>query len=389
MPVPTRSARSARFASARSARLAGLSCAGLLAACNFEVPSSSYLIETKLITVLVEVVEFGPLNPDRVAVPLATAVVEPMPHDRVAFEGFVVEASGERVPTSELDSLWFQCGAFECGEALVDVSSALFERDCEDLEDDGLIWTMDAICRLGGGDGRFEFVVPELGQLLVEQRVTYYYGVFGWNGRSAASCWATRVSADASLDDCGFIQRTVRIGPSWWMLAYAETIGLQSPIPLEKIPGGVYFQQSNREPDPQVLVDIDGEYVGTWPQTQRFAVEAGDRVEIRAVYDETAQFLQTYFTVNLATYLFTANVEVVRDRPFTSNAMVWIEPDDPVTGTVTPDGRVTFVRERAGSWTQTYAGAVDATASPMTMSGLFNQDGGVVYVAWTAVFQVP
>lgn len=66
-----------------------------------------------------------------------------------------------------------------------------------------------------------------------------------------------------------------------------------------------------------------------------------------------------------------------------------IEPDDPVTGTVTPDGRVTFVRERAGSWTQTYAGAVDATASPMTMSGLFNQDGGVVYVAWTAVFQVP
>src|SRR5690606_4960597 len=85
-----------------------------LTACNFEVPSSSYLTDTKLISVIVEVVELGPLNPGRVGVPSEAPIAEPMPHDRVAFDAVVVDADGKRLPADELETIWFQCGVVEC-----------------------------------------------------------------------------------------------------------------------------------------------------------------------------------------------------------------------------------------------------------------------------------
>jgi hypothetical protein len=304
-----------------------------LCACNFEVPSSSYLVETKLLSVLIEVVELGPLNPERVGVASDVPIAEPMPHDRLKFEAFVVDRNGERIPTAELESLWFQCGPFECGEVVIDVNTELFDRDCDDLEDDGLPWNMDAVCRLGQGNGEFEFQVPELGQLMTEQRVAQYYGVIAWAGRTAESCWSARRAAEQELDNCGFIQRSVKIGPSWWMLVYAETIGLQSPIPLEKIPAGVYIQAANRVPIVSFPVLIDGELRGTWPEQTKFEVEPGAKIRIDSEYDEISQFLQTYFVARYADANFTDDVyfeaaaEIPGEVPYTSNAIVWIEFD--------------------------------------------------------------
>lgn len=302
-----------------------------LAACNFEVPSSSYLEDTKLIGVLIEVVELGPLNPDRVGVPSEVPIAEAMPQDRLAFEAVVVDREGRQIPAAELDSLWFQCGPFACGESMIEASSELFDRPCAELEDELLPWNMDAVCRLGAGDGRFEFRLPELSQLLIEIRVAQYYGVIAWAGRSAESCWSARRSGDASLDNCGFIQRSVKIGPSWWMLAYAETVGLQSPIPIPQIPAGVYLQPANRVPVASLVVTVDGEARGGWPEQTEFEVEPGARIEIASEYDEVAQFLQAYFlgkpSVSGDGYLFVPNPETLGEVPYTSNAIVLIEPE--------------------------------------------------------------
>ncbi len=326
----------------RTAPSLALVGAFVLGGCNFEVPSSSYLDSTKLITVLIEVAELGPLNPDRVGVPTEAPIAEAMPSDRLAFEAFVADRNGERVPITELESLWFQCGPFECGEAVINAKSELFDHDCEDLDDEGLSWTMDAVCRLGGGDGRFEFVVPELGQLMVEQRVAQYYGVIAWSGRRAEDCWSTRRAGVGSLENCGFIQRTVKIGPSWWMLAYAETIGLESPIPIPQIPAGVYLQPANRVPIVDFSVTVDGEPRGAWPEQTRFRVEPGARIEINAEYDELFQLLQSYFVASSSgdrleqAFVFEAWAEVPGERPYTSNAIVLIEFDVSTAETPVP-----------------------------------------------------
>jgi hypothetical protein len=276
-----------------------------------------------------------------VGIPSDVPITEAMPHDRLAFDAFVVDRNGERIPAAELDSLWFQCGTFECGVAAVDPSSSLFDRDCADLEDDGLPWNMDAVCRLGGGDGHFDFVVPELGQLMAEQRFAQYYGVIAWEGRSAESCWSARRSGTESLDRCGFIQRSVKIGPSWWMLVYAETIGLLSPIPLTEIHAAVFLQQANRLPVASFPVTIDGELRGSWPEQTEFEVKPGSRITIDRQYDEFSQFLQTYFMVQYvdpagADFLFVPGTEVLGEFPYTSNAIVWIVPEDIPDGVVPP-----------------------------------------------------
>lgn len=308
------------------ARIALALASLMLAACNFEVPSSSYLAETKLLTVLIEVVELGDLNPDRVGVPSDVPMAEAMPHDRLAFEAYVVDRNGVRIPSAELDSLWFQCGTLDCGEALLD--SPLLDRDCSELEDAGLAWDMDVICRLGRGDGVFEFQLPELGQLMTEQRVGTYHGVIGWEGRSAESCFEARRAGDRPLDRCGFVTRAVKIGPSWWMLAYAETIGLQSPIPLPQIPAAVFLQAANRVPEPTFTVTIDGQLRGVWPEQTSFEVEPGARISIDSQYDEAKQFLQSYFLgipvdSTGQEWLFQPASEVLGEVPYSSNAIVW------------------------------------------------------------------
>lgn len=306
------------------------SCAALgLTACNFSVPSSSYLFETKLIAVLIDV-ELGDLNADRVGVPSDVPIAEAMPHDTLAFEAFVVDVDGERIANEAIDSLWYQCGPFECDGVVIQGSHALLDRECDELEAQGLPWDMDTVCRIGRGNGRFEFVVPELAQLMAEQRVAQYYGVIAWEGRTAESCWTARRSGTESLDNCGFIQRSVKIGPSWWMLAYAETIGLHSPIPLPAIPAGVYLQAANRVPLPTFSVTIDGQLRGTWPEQTKYEVELGSNISIDSQYDEVAQFLQTYFTATPVDglgeeFLFKPATEVLAEIPYSTGAIVWTE----------------------------------------------------------------
>lgn len=299
-----------------------------LCACNFDVPTSSYLVETKLLAVLIEVVELSELNPDRVGIPSEVPIAEAMPHDTLEFEAYVVDRNGVRIPSAEIDSLWFQCGIFDCGESTITTDSTLFDRDCADLEQAGLPWDMDMVCRIGSGDGEFAFQLPELGQLMSEQRVAQYYGVIAWEGRTAESCWEARRTATGPLDRCGFMTRSVKIGPSWWMLVYAEEIGLQSAIPIPEIPVGVYLQAANRVPVPSLAVTIDGQLRGTWPEQTEFEAKPGARISIDSQYDETSQFLQTYFTATSDAsgqdFLFQPTLELLGEIPYSSNAIVWL-----------------------------------------------------------------
>ena len=331
-------------------------------ACNFEVPSASYLRETTLITVLVEVTELGELNPGRVGPPSPAPITEAMPGDRIALDAYVVDVDGLRVPADELDSLWFSCGVFGCGGSNgngTDLSSDQFDRDCADLDgtdDDLALPDLDAVCRLGSGDGRFELEVLPLGPLMVEQRVAQFYGVIAWEGRSAADCWAARRKRDRSLERCGFIQRSVKIGPSWWMLAYADALGLPSSIPIPQIPIATYAQPANRVPLVELDVAVGGEVIGRWPDNQSFAVRAGDRVTIEPFYDETSQLLQSY-AVGLAIdeertrYVFTTAVETTGERVFSSNALLVVEYDPSLNGILFPERWEVVVDEYAASGT--------------------------------------
>lgn len=293
----------------------------LCAGCNFRVPSPTYISDTKLIAVTAEVAQLGPLNPDRVGVPFASPIAEPMPGDRFAFTGVIVDADGEPLGPDEVESIWFQCGIDDCGAFGWPLDGPAFDVPCDESE----ISTLDATCRLGEGDVRFEFEVAELGPLIVDIRVANFYGVFAWDGRSAEDCWSARRSGDTTLEHCAYIQRQVKIGPSWWMLAYAETLGLTSSIPVYQIPIAVYAQQANRVPSAYVDVTIDGEYAGTYPETTQFAARLGDSIHIEIRYDELEQLLQSYFFAlfdqTTQSYWFQVAQEFMTDTVYTTETI--------------------------------------------------------------------
>lgn len=299
--------------------------------CNFEVPSPTYISQTKLISVRGEVVELGGLNPARVGVPYEAAIAEAMPDDRYAFEAVVVAPDGHVLAGDEIESLWFQCGVNPCGARGLSPSLPEFDRPCDELDD----WTLDELCRLAAGDHRVEFEVPPLGPELIELRVAAYFGVFAWNGRTAEDCWADRRARDVELDGCGFIERPVKIGPSWWMLAYAESIGLESPIPIWQIPIAVYGQFANRIPAPTIHVQIDGVERGSWPETARFVVAPGSVIEVDSEYDETQQFTQSYFLASFDTdswtYWFRGGAEYLLERGFSTQTIHARETEIPGT----------------------------------------------------------
>jgi hypothetical protein len=294
----------------------------LLAGCNFQIPSPTYISETKLISVKAEVTELGPLNPDRVGVPFDAPIAEAMPGDRLALEAVVVTPDGELLGPGEIESIWFQCGESGCMNPDLELFDAPeIDVPCDELDSP----TLDLPCRLGRGDARVEFEVSELDEYIVTERVTSFYGVFAWNGRSAEDCWAARRARNASLDDCAFMQRDVKIGPSWWMLVYAESIGIPSPIPIWQIPAGVYGQPANRVPTPRIDVRVDGELQGTYPDTTQFTARLGDRIHLDVVYDELEQLTQYYFYARLdeasQKYWFDLALEFMVDTPFTTGSI--------------------------------------------------------------------
>lgn len=298
----------------------------LVCGCNFQIPSLTYIHETKLISVKAEVVELGPLNPNRVGVPYPTPIAEAMPGDRLALEAVIVTPDGDVLGAEDVESIWFQCGADFCG-AGAEFDDPVFDVRCDELEPH----TLDDPCRLGEGDVRFEFGVGDLGEMTIETRIVVFYGVLSWGERGAEDCWADRRARDVALDGCAFIQRQVKLGPSWWMLAYAETVGLTSSIPVWQIPIAVYAQQANRTPAPRIEVTVDGEVLGTYPDTTQFSTRLGDSIHIEIEYDETQQFLQTYFVAlfdeESQRYVFTASPEYMTDLVYTTESILSVGED--------------------------------------------------------------
>ncbi|PRP92144.1 hypothetical protein ENSA5_50910 [Enhygromyxa salina] len=289
--------------------------------CEFTIPAATYIHQTKLISVQGSVVELGPLNPGRVGVPSEAPIAEPMPHDRFAFEATVIDPDRGQVPASELESVWFQCDPFNCGVSGVDRIGAVYDVRCEDIED----LTMDDPCRLGEGDGRFEFELPELGPLLAGTRVAVYYGVIAWGGRSAEDCWTARRDRDELLERCGFIVRNVKVGPSWWLLAYGDSIGIESPIPIWEIPAAVYVQAANRTPRPVIDVFIDGKVVGVYPEQHEFEAAPGSTITLVPGYDPLEQFSQTFFVARqdseTSRFWFQPGQELIVEFPYTTGAV--------------------------------------------------------------------
>ncbi|PRP99592.1 hypothetical protein [Enhygromyxa salina] len=312
------------------------------AGCEFQVPAATYIHQTKLISVEAEVVELGPLNPGRVGLPNPAPIAEPMPHDRFSFEAVVVDPDGRQLPASEIESIWFQCGVHPCRVTNSATGSpvASYQRRCDEIEPDPSVeqgpLSMDDQCRIGEGDARFEFVLPELGPTMADHRMANYYGVIGWNGRRAEDCWSARLALDELLDDCAFITRTVKIGPSWWMLAYAsEVLNFQTQIPFWQIPIAVYGQAANRTPSARVEVWIDRALAGTHPDADSFTVEPGSRIHLEPIYDEFEQFGQTYFRAQFdpeyQKFWFQPTVELLLEIPYTTNAIHSTSPSDVTT----------------------------------------------------------
>jgi hypothetical protein len=293
----------------------------LVCGCEFRIPSPHYIGETKLIAVKGEVAQLGPLHPDRVGVPLEAPIAEALPGDRFAFEAVVVDAGGEVLGPGEVESIWFQCGAFACYTNGAMLDGPEFDVACDELDP----WTLDVPCRLGEGDSRVEFQIGGLAELIVGNRVADFYGVIAWDGRSAEDCWADRRAADAEFDGCAFTQRRVKIGPSWWMLAYAESIGIPSPIPLWQIPAPVYAQSANRTPSPKIAVRVDGELLGSYPETTQFPAKLGDEIHIDVEYDAIEQLTQFYFFARFneetQTWWFDAGQEFMTDMVFTTESI--------------------------------------------------------------------
>ena len=289
----------------------------LAAGCQLRVPSPTYISETKLIAVKAEVTELGPLNPDRVGVPSVSPIAEAMPGDRLALEAVVVDPDGAVLEPDEVESIWFQLGMLEG----LTFEAPELDVPCDELDPH----TLDDVCRIGSGNGRFESVVPNLGALSVDTRIVSFYGVIAWNGRSAEDCWAERRSREAVLDDCGFMQRQVKVGPSWWLLAYAESLGLTSMIPVHQIPIAVYAQQANRVPNPRIEVWVEGELLGSYPDTAEFTARLGDSIHLEIIYDPLEQLMQAYFYAlfdeESQSYWFQAAQEFMSDTIYTTGSI--------------------------------------------------------------------
>jgi len=301
------------------ATLVAASLAGLVSlACNFQIPEPSYLNRTKLLATRGEVVAFGPLNPDRVGIGTAP-VSEAMPGDTFRFEAIVVDSDGHLLPTDEIDSLWFQCGDMQACSYVEDSGEP---EPCA-VDDELGMYTLDSWCELGGGDARFEFEIAALGPGIVSTRVARFYGVIAYDGRSAGECWELRKAREELLDGCAFVHRSVRIGPTWWLLAYAETQELESPIPVVQFPAPVYTQLANREPQPSISVTIEGELAGSYPEVDSFTVAPGERIVLEASFDLTAQYLQSYFVAreveDSGSWWFELSPEFVGCNIYTSN----------------------------------------------------------------------
>lgn len=278
--------------------LAGLGASG----CGLlEIDPAAKITRTEPIATRVEVVELGPLDPERVYVPSPAAVAEALPGDRVRMEVVVVDVDGLPLPEDTLDSLWVQCGkSGGCsgpgpGFAL---DEPVYDQDCATLE----AWTTESDCRLGEGRGSFEFTVPELGDsvFFFDERMLLYT-VVSWDGERAERCWTARREGGAIPPNCGFVRFWLRLGPVWFLMAHAQSLGFFTWLPPALFPAPVFGQQANREPmltqlelelshEPQAPLPIPADGV-----IGPIEVEPGTGIRLKILPDEIAQLGQLVF----------------------------------------------------------------------------------------------
>lgn len=293
----------------------GLAAVAWLAAagCNFEVPLANYIDEPRLVSVSVNVAELGPLIPQRLLIPSAAPMAELMPFDRAVARAVVVDANGVVVPDQEVETIWFNCGFESC----------VFDPElprCEDIP--GV--TADFPCTFGAGDGSVEFVVPTLGPSTVNTRVITLFGVIAFDGARAQDCLAARLELSERIEGCAYILRSVKLGPSWSLLVWADSIGLSSLIPISQLPLPILAQAPNRVPIVSEVRIGDGITQRSYSPDElpRVPVRAGDPLTIELVYDPNEQFLQTFFVGRALpeseSFLFRPQTETIFERVFTT-----------------------------------------------------------------------
>ncbi|KIG13898.1 hypothetical protein DB30_07451 [Enhygromyxa salina] len=263
-----------------------------------EIDPAYTITRTEPIAVLVEVVELGPLDPARVYLPSPGRIVEALPGDRVRMEIVVVDVDGVPLPEDTLDSLWIQCGDSPCTGAAFASDEPGFDLDCAELE----AWTTDSVCRLGEGQGSFEFTVPELGESMFAHRhIKEVSAVVAWDGERAERCWTGRREGGAVSPNCGFVRFAIDLGPVWFLTLYAESLGFATAIPPSLFPAPVFEQQANREPMlTQLEIQLNDEPQAPLPisasgQLGPIEVQPGDSIELQIIPDEIAQFGQASF----------------------------------------------------------------------------------------------
>lgn len=278
---------------------APVALAVLLTGCGLlDVGLANEITRIEPVSVRIEVVEFGALDPQRIAIPSTSPVAEVLPGDRVRLEIEVVDVDGLALADDRLDSLWLVLpGPLLSGpEQLTDPA---LERRCDELDD----WTLDSGCRLEGNGASVEFEVPPLGEAF--RSTVGIWVVLAWDGRRASDCWAERLARDVVLERCDFVRATVLIGPLWFWLAHVANEGVPLPeylsgFEVDRLPTSVFTQQANRAPQ-TVLVDItlEGGDGQGWGVVDGVAgpipVNPGDLLRIDVTVDQVLQFGQAQF----------------------------------------------------------------------------------------------
>ncbi len=288
--------------------------------CAPDILPGSYLSETTLVGIETEVVELGPVLPTRA--PLGeVALVESMPGDLLQIRALVLGADGQRIPDDALTSLWIQCSSSEfCTGA--DLEGL---PDCELLLDQG-VFTTDARCVLGEGDGAFRYEVPPFGSIGTLFLSNVLLGAVAWEGRNPRDCLDVYRSGRGSFDRCAVVRHLIFYGPTWQAQAYAGTLGLPTQVPPDEIPAEVLEQAPNYVPEVIAVWAIGsrGAMAAAEEGPLQIKVSPGERVNLWLGFDVAAQDLQSVFLLGAGADgipEFTSGPEFINRELYTTGAL--------------------------------------------------------------------
>lgn len=239
-----------------------------------------------------EVIERGPWGAE--PPPEAGPVVEAMPGDRVRATPFVAGVDGP-VDVAALEPRWFVCGGAGCsGAQVVDLAEA---PACGPIE-----LPQPETCALGRGPA----IELELGPLVDVLRAAdvgvMVMMVAGTpEGPSTAECLRRAdelASESATLRDCLFFVRTLRVGPTWRAVLAAAATGATTPVAPHDLP----WEVSQVEPDVAPLIERfaawvpapgGGEYFIEAQPGATLSVRTGETIDLSLIEGAPPQ---EYFT---------------------------------------------------------------------------------------------